>query len=302
MDEIIRRRLKKIDLDLPTNDAAVATGSAITEGILAGSTGNSLAQWLANHFNHNFDEYDRTVDSVYNAMHVGGSSYHHIIDGQHDIFRAFAAVHNVSADDTWLTELCRATEHLIRDTMSVAGINPLFSLTPQQFDHLADLVSHVGISKPYLADALTINGPELLGGSVALAASLLLSKKPDPARLSTLAGGCAISALASANPLLMPIAAGSLAYAAYKSQNPREAILTAGKGALVSGSVILVSHIVGGPVWLGCVAGVITAVAVKTALDDPHKAFQRAQELIAPAEEVLKKVTAKLYELAPVGK
>ena len=184
--------------------------------------------------------------------------------------------------------------------MSVSGINPFFSLTKEQFGSLGDLVAQVGISKPFLADALTLNGPELLGGSLGLAGSVLLAKKADPERVSRFAGGCVVSALASANPMLLPIAAGSLAYAAYKSENKREVLAAAGKGGLVSGSFILVSSLVGGPIWLGCVAGVITAVAMSRALEDPAKTFQRAQELIAPATRVLTEVTVSVANLYPV--
>jgi hypothetical protein len=299
MDKKIRRRLTKIDLGLPSKDA-IATGGAITEGVIAGPADESLARWLAGEFNHNFDEYDSAIDAAYNNTHVGGSVYHHLIDGQHDVLGAFRAVQDVSADDTWLTELCQACEHLLRDTMSVAGTNPFLSFTPDQFDQVADLVSQVGVSTTYLADALTLNGPELLGGSIALAASLVLGKKADSNKLSRLAGGCAVSALVSGNPFLMPIAAGSLVYAAYNAGTPREAFATVGKGALVSGSVLLVGNLVGGPVWLGCVAGVITAVAVKSAIDDPHKTFQRAREMIAPATHVLKEVTVNLSNLSLV--
>jgi hypothetical protein len=49
-----------------------------------------MAGWLADKFNKNFDEYDAAIDAIYNKTHIGGSRYHHLIDGQHDIFGAFA--------------------------------------------------------------------------------------------------------------------------------------------------------------------------------------------------------------------
>jgi hypothetical protein len=154
--------------------------------LVAGS--HSLAQWMAENYNHNFDEYDAAIDSVYNSTHIGGSSYHHLLDGQHTLLGAFHAARDVNTDDSFAKEIAQAGEHLLRDTASVSGINPFFSLTPDHFDRLADLAKHIGISKPFLADALTINGPELLGGTVALAASLMLGRQPDPTRLSVLSG------------------------------------------------------------------------------------------------------------------
>ncbi|WP_423799934.1 hypothetical protein [Neobacillus sp. SAB-20_R2A] len=64
----------------------------------------------------------------------------------------------------------------MRDTASVSGINPIFTLSQGQFDQLTDIAWHFGILKPFLADALTINGPELLGGTIAILSTLLGEK------------------------------------------------------------------------------------------------------------------------------
>ncbi len=288
----LKRKLKSIDLGMPhpKNDAALLGA----QGILAGTPGYDLAKWMANEFNHNFDEYDSAIDSVYNLTREGGSKFHHIIDGQHDIWGAFKAVQNVKIDDGWARELGQSTEHLLRDTASISGINPFFSLTKDQFDKLGSMVSEIGIPKEYLADALTINGPELLGGSIALVSSIIMGAKPDPDRLSRFSGGCLISALASANPMLMPIAVGSMVYAIHKSENKKEVMIQVGKGSLVSGSAMLVSSLVGGPMWLGCVAGFMAALAVSNGVENLEKAFQKSKELIEPAVNISKSVTAKL--------
>ena len=99
MDKHIRRRVTKIGLNLPSS-GGLATGGVITQGALAADSGHSLAQWLASEFNHSFDAYDKAIDAAYNSTRVGGSWYHHIVDGQHDILGAFRAVQDVSADDT----------------------------------------------------------------------------------------------------------------------------------------------------------------------------------------------------------
>ncbi|MBT4036331.1 MAG: hypothetical protein HOB84_07745 [Candidatus Marinimicrobia bacterium] len=184
----LERKLKSIELGIPPkkNDATQLG----FQGILAGDPGYNLAKWMADKFNHNFDEYDSAIDSVYNQTRVGGSAYHHIVDGQHSIWGAFKAVQDTKVDDGWARELGQSTEHLLRDTASISGINPFFSLTKDQFDKLGSMVSEIGIPKEYLADALTINGPELLGGSIALVSSIIMGVKPDPERLSRFSGGC----------------------------------------------------------------------------------------------------------------
>ena len=41
--------------------------------LVAGPAAGSIASWLADNLNHNFDIYDRAIDSAYNATHIGGS-------------------------------------------------------------------------------------------------------------------------------------------------------------------------------------------------------------------------------------
>lgn len=177
----------------------------------------------------------------------------------------------------------------------MSGVNPFFTLSPEQFNNIGSLVNNsIGVTKEFLADALTINGTELLGGSVALVGSIIMGKKADPARLSYFSGGCLLSSLISANPMLMPIAAGSMAYAIYKAKNKKEMLIHAGKGSIVSGSALLVSSLVGGPAWIGCVAGFLTAVAVAKVVEKPDKAFEYTRKLVEPARNIFKQVSYKL--------
>lgn len=254
----------------------------------------SLAGWAAEKFNHNFDDYDRAIDAVYNSTHVGGSSYHHLLDGQHSILGAFQAVKDVKADDSFVTEFLQAGEHLLRDTASISGINPFFSLTSEQFNSLASLVQPLGISKPFLADALTINAPELLGGIIALLSTIILGKKADPTLISKLSGAYVISSLISANPMLATIAAGGLTYSLVKSENKKEALITAGKGAIVSGGSLLIGGLVGGPVWVGCIVAVAAAIALNYVIENPNNTISRMKDLIKPTSRILRKVSLSL--------
>jgi hypothetical protein len=290
MDKI-KRRLREFDLGFKKDKI---TPFVAIEGVAGGEQGHELAQWLAGTFNKNFDAYDSAVDAVYNQTHLGGSGFHHIVDGQHSIWGAFKAVQDVKIDDSWATEIGQASEHLLRDVASVSGVNPFFVLSPEQFNSVGSFVSNIGVTKEFLADALTINGTELLGGSVALIGSIIMGRKADPARLSYFSGGCLLSSLISLNPMMMPIAAGSMAYAIYKAKNKKQMLLTAGKGSIVSGSALLVSNLVGGPAWIGCVAGFMTAVAIAKAIEKPDKAFEYTKRLLEPAKNIFKQVSYKL--------
>jgi hypothetical protein len=261
-------------------------------GLVTGS--HSLAQWMAKEFNHNFDDYDRAIDAVYNRTNVGGSGYHHLLDGQHSVWGAFHAVKDVKADDSFLTEFIQAGEHLLRDVTSVSGINPFFSLSPDQLDTLTGLVQPFGISKPFLVDALTVNGPELLGGTIALLSTLLVGKRRDPAAVSKLSGAYILSSISSGNPALFPIAAGGLVYSLVKSENRQEAMIQGGKGAIVSGGALLAGGLIGGPVWIGCLASIAAALSLNYAIENPDKTFTRVKEIIQPTSSILRKVTLLL--------
>jgi hypothetical protein len=282
-------------------DEPLVTSVSVSEAALAieqkGGFTHWLNGWLADNFNKNLDAYDKQIDCVYNRNHIGGPQLHHLLDGQHTIWGAFKTVHDVSQDDTWVKELSQAGEHLLRDTASRSGANPFLGFTPEQFNHVAGLVEGVGISKAYLADALTINGTELIGGVIALAAAVIMGVKAAPESLSRLGGAFLVSAVAAGNPVLMPIAAGSLVYAAYKSEDKMTTLKEGGKGALVSGGVLVTHALVGGPVWLGLLAGVMTGIAINYTIKNPEKAWKKVQGSLAPARGILRSVCNSLREV-----
>lgn len=262
--------------------------------LVAGPASNSIATWLASNFNRNFDAYDRAIDAAYNADHIGGSMYHHLLDGQHTLWGALESVKNISPHDSFASELAQAGEHLLRDTMSVSGINPL--LSPRSFETIAHTAQATGISRAFIADALTINGSELLGGAIALTATLALGRKFELSRLSALSGSYVASALVSGNPLLLPIAAGGLVYSLVKADDKKAVLINGGKGAIVSGSALLVSSLVGGPVWVGCVAAILTGVAIKYGLDNSEKVVQRSRSIATTAGNILQEASRTLRE------
>jgi len=291
---------KRVELDLPTRPSA---GTLIlgAQGELAGEPGHELAKWLANTFNKNFSEYDSAIDSIYNASHIGGSRYHHLIDGQHDIFGAFQAAHGVKADDVFAEEALGALEHLARDTASIAGINPFMSLTTQQFNQVANTLSTVGIPKSYFVDAMLVNSSELVGGAIGLCGAIFMKRKIRDGysreMLSRLSGGCLLSSVISANPVLLPVAAYGMYSAIKESDNKKDAFMAAGNGAFVSGSALMVSSLIGGPIWLGCVAGMVAASLVAQGLTRSEKVIGRAQDLVASGQEVFRRVQAPIARI-----
>lgn len=285
MSDDCKRQVKAIELGIKPSRVDMRAGLIAA---LASDPGYRLDRWLAATFNHNFDAYDKAIDAVYNATRVGGSQYHHLVDGQHSIWGALGAVKDVSADDSFAHELVQAGEHLLRDTASVSGTNVLYNVTPEQFSQVAQVAAQAGIPKTYLADAMTVNGSELLGGAIGLAAAVVVARRGRPEDLSRLGGAMLVSSFASANPVLLGVAGASVAYALYKGEARRECVVQAGKGALVSGLVIATTSIVGGPLWWGCLVGVGTAILVGRMLDDPAKTYARMKKLVTPAQRIIR--------------
>jgi hypothetical protein len=251
-------------------------GSQLAQGALAGGSGHSLAETLANEFNKNFDAYDRAIDAAYTAGAGGGSALHHLLDGQHSLWGAWQAVRGVSTDDSFFGEIMQAIEHLVRDLCSVSGINPFFSLTRETFDTIASTLSPLGVTKAYLADALTVNGPEILGAALGICAILFGRKSLDPQHMAELTGSLLVAALAGANPLLLPVA-GYAMYQCFKREGklPSAALFRSlGKGALVTGTVLCVSSAIGGPVWVGLAAGVAAGIGVRAGVGQLEKLWK----------------------------
>jgi len=241
---------------------ASVAGGEVTQGVLVGPVGHSLAKWLAQVFNHVVGtDYDKAIDS---ARHIGGPLYHHLVDGQHTLLGAIRAVRDVSPDDGLLREIYEAVQHLFRDLCSVSGINPFFSLSLDTLDSMARVLRPLGISKMYIADALTVNAVELLGAIAAFLQFAVGRGKMSSERTGELLGSMVTAAIASASPALLFVF-GLQIFAMLMRENTEFGQLAyhMGKGALVTGSVCLASPAIAGaglPVWFqiaGCFAAAI---------------------------------------------
>ncbi|RLB88236.1 MAG: hypothetical protein DRH10_07920 [Deltaproteobacteria bacterium] len=313
LDRELKRRIRERDTGVGLRDGGIIeiwspeakknlflwatdAGADAAQGMLAGGLGHELAQWLAREFNSNFDLYDKAIDSIYNNTHIGGSLYHHLIDGHHSIYEAYQAVRDVSPNDSFFRELYEAAEHLFRDMLSVSGINPLFSMSQETFNKISEWLSPLGVSKMYLADALTVNGPEILGGFLSIIPFLIARKKPNKSMMAYLSGSMALCAVASGNPVLLPAAA----YGMYKSVKEGEMswkslVYHMGKGAIVSGSVIAISSL-GAPVWLGITASFATSIAVKAGLTAAEKAWEKVHPNFSNVVQEMPRISSSIRD------
>lgn len=229
-----------------------ALAAAALNAVLASPAGDALARWTAQTYNHNSSVYDAAIDAAYNTTHVGGSALHHLVDGHHTLAGAFDAAAGALPHDSLYDEVAGAVEHLLRDMASVSGINPLVSFEPSTLGSLQDgLAATLGVSRSWTADALTINAPEALGGSLGALSLVLGWRQADAVRFGRLAGSLGIAALLSANPLLGLVALAGAARAFHvRTRGQANAIAGAALGgAAVSGLVITALGLL--PAWAG---------------------------------------------------
>ena len=235
-----------------------------TNAILATELGSSIASSLADKYNKNFDAYDKSIDSIYNATHVGGSQTHHIVDGSHSFLGALEQARSAFQNDSIIDEIINTVEHLGRDAMSVSGINPFFQLNPENFDIAKDwLNATFMIPKSWVNDLMTFNGPELIGSSIGTLALIYNWKKKDVELFIEMTASLGVSSIISANPLLGIVTIVSCARAWQNnkmSPKSKRNIINSGlRGGVPTITLVGISSFVGGPVWVGLLLGLILA-------------------------------------------
>jgi hypothetical protein len=282
-------------------DRISAQVSERMNAVFATEFGDSVARKLAAVFNHNTDQYDAAIDAAYNMAGTGGSQAHHIVDGSHSLLGAFEKACAVFPDDSVYREFVESIEHLARDAMSVSGINPFFQLDAGSFAGMKDWLSaNFGVSKGWVNDALTFNGPELLGSAFATLAVLYNWKKADVEDFTRMSSSLGVAAIYSANPLLGVITLISAARAWHRSKNKpvnkREVLKNMADGAVPTSVLIGISAIVGGPVWIGLVLGIIFASRSRAWMNNPSQfardvaqVFKNAQKITLFSMEQLKR-------------
>lgn len=244
----------------------------------------NLASWTADTFNKNdyTKGYDTAIDAAYNAGEGGSSMTHHLIDGSHTIVGAIRAASGVKGDDSNLTVVMNALEHLLRDLASRTGIQPFFSLSKEQLEALQNFVGEFGVSKLWVDDFLQLNVPEVLGAFFAVVPVWFGWTKLDAEKFAEIAGSAGIAALISANPLLGLVAMVSMARSfnllISKEQGAfRQAANKAGFGAVQSSVVWAASAVIPGPAAVGILVGLVIAYTIRsyTSTDMTHEEMVR---------------------------
>ena len=256
-----------------------ATGSAAnvllstTQAVLANNLSSEINGLVQNMVKGSATIYDKAMDAEYIATHIGGAQ-HRLFDGGHTIVGAFRAGHGASPDDSIIQEAMGTLHALLRDVSTPGGL-PLANWDQETYRRVSEsLESNFHIPKSWFYDLNTYDAADLLGGSIGAVAIIFNWNHADTETFAQLAGGMGLSAVISANPLLLILTVVALARAfhiAHRSGEYSEFVDGQFKGVVGAGATIgVVSFIgiAGGPAGVALIAGIVTGILVNRAMKD----------------------------------
>jgi len=183
---------------------------------------------------------------------------------------AIKAGHNASSDDSIIEEAVGTVTGIFKDFVTVRGI-PFFTWNKDTFDSIARMLeSNLYIPKSWFYDLNTINATELFTASIGAFALMLNWNEEDKKAFAKMIGSTALVSVIGANPILMMITLASLVKSfsdARRDGNYTEFIEGLTKGGALTGVVIGTSSVVGGPVYVGLLAGICTGIVANKVLN-----------------------------------
>lgn len=258
---------------------AVAAGSKATinragvlaNAILASDFGSNMDSWLGKMFNEGIPSvYDKAVDAVYNQTHIGGGHLHRLFDGSHTPWGMWEKVQGAKPDDSLTEEVAGYVSAFWKDLSSPVGI-PVIDMSPESYHRTADYLSSAfSIPRTWFADMLHVNATDVIGSSIGAIAVTMNWKEADQKRFARLVGSLGISAIAKANPALaiVTMAAAAKSYNdARKTDAYADCIDGLVKGGVGTGVFLATASAVGGPAFVGVLAGMCVGTAVHRCMD-----------------------------------
>ena len=239
-------------------------------GVLASGASLEIDRWLTRITASPATIYDKAMDANFLTTHVGGS-YHRLFDGGHSLVGAIKAGHDVSQDDSIIQEAAGTVSAIFKDIVTVRGI-PFFTWDKETFDSVAGMLeTNLHIPKSWFYDLNTVNATELLTASIGAFALMLNWNGEDREAFAKIIGSTSIVSVIGANPILMVVTLASLAKVFSDSRrygSYTEFVEGLSKGGLVTGAVIATSSVVGGPLYVGLLAGICTGVIASKVMNN----------------------------------
>lgn len=249
---------------------AVEAASWITVAVASTDAVRLVEGMSASAFNTLSDVYTRAMDGAFATEGLqAGTDYvapmFHRLLGGHTPTEAWAAVRDALPDDTLVDEFLGVIRALGSDMASVTGL-PFFTLSPETLGSVQGFIADLGIPQEWLADVLQFNAVELLGSAVPMLATLLCWNGAEGEKFARLIGSTGISAIVSLNPVMGLIALVMLARSFTQSRGMMkdgEWQKRVAEGAAMSGIVFASSSLIGGPVWIGLIVGLLLAALLR---------------------------------------
>ena len=260
-------------LKLGSTTSAVNVILSSTQAMLANGLSNEINGLVQNMVGGSATIYDKAMDAEFIATHIGGG-YHRLFDGGHTITGAFRAGHAASADDNIIQEALGTIQGLLRDVSTPNGL-PLANWDYETYQTVAEtLESKFFIPKSWFYDLNTYDAADLLGGSIGAVALIFNWNRADTETFAKLAGGMGLSAVFSANPLLLILTVVAMARAfhiAHQSGEYTEFVDGQFKGVVGAGATIGAVSLVGiagGPWGVALITGLVVGILVNGAMKD----------------------------------
>ena len=240
--------------------------------LLASDFSRKFDKWFGSFNQTKATEYDKAIDAAYNSynaqgvIHEGGI-YHRLTDMLHDPIAMWNAVKNAKIDDTRKEEINAFIDSFFKDFNTTQGL-PFVSITKETFDNAALFLSkNFSIPKSWFYDIQTLNGSELMAGSLSVISLIFIWNKKDARLFGDLVSSLMLAGAIGGNPITVFIAIIALAKhfnSTKKSKKISKKFLEGTKlGSLSIFSFLGISSFVGGPVWIGLILGLIVAVLVR---------------------------------------
>ena len=288
---------------LPANgmSAQVQTLSVIQALMASDQISRAVNGWLQDMVSGRATIYDKAMDSVFHETGIGGG-YHRLFDGGHTLAGAFRAVREASPDDSIFEEAVGLLQALARDATTPRGL-PLVTWNEDAFDNLANNLDNFGISRSWLNDLVSYDVVELVAGSIGILAVALNWNNDDVEEFSGIVSSIGLSAVVSANPLMLIVTVVALAKAfhnARKSGDWKEFSDGLAKGGICTGAVLLTTSLMSGPMVVVLLSGICVGILAHQAtkrvsfveigqfiVREIRRASLTAETAIAPTKDVL---------------
>lgn len=263
------------EIGYQTLSQKVAAAAFWTNSLLASDAARSIDRWLGDMAESSATVYDKALDATYleamreGATHaLGGARYHRLFDGGHDLASAWERVRGALPDDAFGQEVANYISSIWKDVVTPMGL-PLADFDKASFDAFAgQLHETLGDSYEWVADLASFTAMEGFGALLGGIALALKWNDAQVAEFAEIVGGLGVAAFVSANPILavvVVLGAARTFQLSHRERSVKAAFRGIVTGSTVSGSLIATSLTIGGPVWVGVMAGIVVSILVKRA-------------------------------------